>query len=217
MRDRRLCTDGHGRGPQHGTSPRTGAEARTSPRTGPRKTVYGLTFGAELSVHVPASARCPAGFPGRGGRGRAGAVMARVAVRESVTLAGRAERARAAAVRHLRCWGWATRAGMGASCWSARSSVFGPAHRLGCSRGNGHGRGHRRGCIVRVEVTDRAGPGTPGLRPAASDAEGRRGLRLVGASRRGGATGGAAGSQRRGSRCRLYRNRCNIPRCPVRA
>jgi hypothetical protein len=30
------------------------------------------------------------------GRGRAGAVMARVAVRESVTLAGRAERARAA-------------------------------------------------------------------------------------------------------------------------
>src|ERR1700723_882308 len=33
---------------------------------------------------------------GRGGRGRAGPVMARVAVRESVTLAGRAERARAA-------------------------------------------------------------------------------------------------------------------------
>jgi hypothetical protein len=34
----------------------------------------GLTFAAELSVHFPASARCPAGFPGRGGRGRAGAV-----------------------------------------------------------------------------------------------------------------------------------------------
>ena len=48
--------------------------------------MYGLTFGAELSVHFPASARCPAGFRGRGGRGRAGAVMARVAVRESVTL-----------------------------------------------------------------------------------------------------------------------------------
>jgi hypothetical protein len=56
----------------------------------------GLTFAAELSVHVPASARCPAGFPGRGGRGRAGAVMAGLPVRESVTLAGRAERARAA-------------------------------------------------------------------------------------------------------------------------
>jgi len=52
--------------------------------------VRGLTFAAELSVHVPASARCPAGFPGRGGRERAGAVMGAAAVRESVTLAGRA-------------------------------------------------------------------------------------------------------------------------------
>jgi len=63
---------------------------------GPRRSVCGLTFAAELSVHIPASAPCPAGFPGLGGRGRAGAVMARVAVRGSVTLAGRADRARAA-------------------------------------------------------------------------------------------------------------------------
>jgi hypothetical protein len=27
--------------------------------------VCGLTFAAELSVHFPAFARCPAGFPGR--------------------------------------------------------------------------------------------------------------------------------------------------------
>lgn len=33
--------------------------------------------------------------------------------------------------------------------------------------------------IVRVEVTDRAGPGTPELRPAGRDAEGGRGLHLV--------------------------------------
>jgi anti-sigma regulatory factor (Ser/Thr protein kinase) len=35
------------------------------------------------------------------------------------------------------------------------------------------------GGTVRVEVTDRAGPGTPELRPADRDAEGGRGLQLV--------------------------------------
>jgi hypothetical protein len=76
--------------------PRTGAATTDGPRTGVRGgRPAGLTFAAEVSVHFPASARCPAGFPGRGGRGRAGAVMAGLAVRESVTLAGRAERARA--------------------------------------------------------------------------------------------------------------------------
>jgi anti-sigma regulatory factor (Ser/Thr protein kinase) len=33
--------------------------------------------------------------------------------------------------------------------------------------------------IVRVEVTDRVGPGTPELRPVGRDAEGGRGLQLV--------------------------------------
>jgi serine/threonine-protein kinase RsbW len=33
--------------------------------------------------------------------------------------------------------------------------------------------------VVRVEVTDRAGPGKPELRPASRDAEGGRGLQLV--------------------------------------
>jgi anti-sigma regulatory factor (Ser/Thr protein kinase) len=33
--------------------------------------------------------------------------------------------------------------------------------------------------VVRIEVTDRAGPGTPERRPASRDAEGGRGLQLV--------------------------------------
>jgi anti-sigma regulatory factor (Ser/Thr protein kinase) len=51
------------------------------------------------------------------------------------------------------------------------------------------------GGIVRVEVTDRAGEGTPELRAAGGDAEGGRGLQLVaglsarwGSRRRGGQT-----------------------------
>src|SRR5690348_18057708 len=46
------------------------------------------------------------------------------------------------------------------------------------------------GGVVRVEVADRAGPGTPELGPAGRDAEGGRGLQLVAARwgwrRRGG-------------------------------
>ena len=33
--------------------------------------------------------------------------------------------------------------------------------------------------VIRVEVTDRGGPGVPELRPAGRDAEGGRGLQLV--------------------------------------
>jgi anti-sigma regulatory factor (Ser/Thr protein kinase) len=122
--------------------------------------------------------------------------MARVAVRESVTLAGRAERARAAR--------------------SFVSEVLGPGHPCGdvavllvseifanSVRHSGSGApgetvtvALRSGDgIVRVEVTDRAGPGTPELRPAGRDAEGGRGLQLVaglaarwGWRRRGGRT-----------------------------
>lgn len=137
----------------------------------------GLTFAAELSVHVPASARCPAGFPGRGGRGRAGAVMT---VRESVTLAGRAERARAARAFVGEVLG------PGHSCGDDAvllvSEIFGNSVRHSGSGAPGEtvtvavraGDG-----VVRVEVTDRAGPGTPELRPAGRDAEGGRGLQLV--------------------------------------
>ena len=57
----------------------------------------GLTCAAESSVHPGVSAQRPGGFPREWcGRGRAGALMAGSTVRESVTLAGRAERARVA-------------------------------------------------------------------------------------------------------------------------
>ena len=120
--------------------------------------------------------------------------MAGVAVRETVTLAGRAERARAA------------RAFVGA--------VLGPGHPCGDDAellvseifGNSvrhSGSGAAGGTVtvavrvgdgmVRVEVTDRAGPGMPELRHAGRDAEGGRGLQLVaalavrwGSRRRGG-------------------------------
>ena len=121
--------------------------------------------------------------------------MARVAVRESVTLAGRAERARAAR--------------------AFVSEVLGPGHPCGdvavllvsevfsnSVRHSGSGAPGETVTVaviagdrtVRVEVTDRAGPGTPELRPAGRDAEGGRGLQLVEgiASRRG--------SRRRGGR-----------------
>jgi hypothetical protein len=100
--------------------------------------------------------------------------MAGLAVRESVSLAGRAERARAAR--------------------AFVSEMLGPGHPCGdvavllVSEIAGDG-------VVRVEVTDRAGPGTPELRPAGRDAEGGRELQLVAASRRGGAGNGQEGAQ----------------------
>jgi anti-sigma regulatory factor (Ser/Thr protein kinase) len=120
--------------------------------------------------------------------------MARVAVRESVTLAELAERARAAR--------------------AFVSEVLGPGHPCGdvavllvsevfsnSVRHSGSGAPGETVTVaviagdrtVRVEVTDRAGPGTPELRPAGRDAEGGRGLQLVeglaarwGSRRRGG-------------------------------
>ncbi len=55
-----------------------------------------LTFAAESSVRPHVSARRPARFPGMRAAGKAGALMDRRAVRETVTPAGRAERARRA-------------------------------------------------------------------------------------------------------------------------
>jgi anti-sigma regulatory factor (Ser/Thr protein kinase) len=120
--------------------------------------------------------------------------MAGATVRESVTLAGQAERARAAR--------------------SFVSEVLGPRHPcrddavllvsevFGNSvRHSGSGAAGQTVTVavragdgtVRIEVTDRAGPGTPELRPASREAEGGRGLQLVaglaarwGCRRRGG-------------------------------
>ena len=131
------------------------------------------------------SLRPPDAWPvsqGRGGRGRAGAVMAGLAVRESVTLAGRPDRAQVA------------RAFVGA--------VLGPGHPCGdnaallVSELFGNSVRHSDsglpgetvtvavtagGDVVRVEVTDRSGLGVPELRPAGSEGEGGRGLVLVAA------------------------------------
>jgi anti-sigma regulatory factor (Ser/Thr protein kinase) len=108
--------------------------------------------------------------------------MAGAAVRESVTLAGRAERARAA-----RAFVSAV-LGPGHPCGDVAvllvSEVFGNSVRHSGSAAAGEtvtvavraGEG-----VVWVEVTDRAGLGTPELRPAGSDAEGGRGLQLVAA------------------------------------
>jgi len=106
--------------------------------------------------------------------------MARVAVRESVTLAGRAERARAA----RRFVGEVL--GPGHPCGDVAvllvSEVFGNSVRHSSSGAAGETvtvAVIAGGGIVRVEVTDRAGPGTPELRAAGGDAEGGRGLQLV--------------------------------------
>ncbi|HUN31104.1 MAG TPA: ATP-binding protein [Trebonia sp.] len=106
--------------------------------------------------------------------------MAGATVRETVTLAGRAERAHAAR--------------------TFVSEVLGPGHPCGdvavllvseifsnSVRHSGSGAAGETVTVavisgdgtVRVEVTDRAGPGTPELRLASRDAEGGRGLQLV--------------------------------------
>jgi anti-sigma regulatory factor (Ser/Thr protein kinase) len=106
--------------------------------------------------------------------------MAGRAVRETLTLAGRAERARVARsfVSEV--------LGSGHPCRDAAillvSEIFSNSVRHSRSGAPGEtvtvavisGDGN-----VRVEVTDRAGPGTPELQPAGRDAEGGRGLQLV--------------------------------------
>src|ERR1700735_3011131 len=120
--------------------------------------------------------------------------MAGLAVRETVTLAGRGDRARAAR------WFAGEVLGPGHPCGDVAvllvSEIFSNSVRHSGSGAAGEtvtvavraGEG-----IVRVEVIDRAGPGMPELRPAGRDAEGGRGLQLVaafaarwGARRRGG-------------------------------
>ena len=119
--------------------------------------------------------------------------MARVAVRESVTPAGRAEWARAARA-------FSEMPGLRHPCGDVAvllvSEVFSNSVRHSGSGAPGETvtvaviAGDR---TVRVEVTDRAGPGTPELRPAGRDAEGGREIQLVeglaslrGSRRRGG-------------------------------
>ena len=85
-------------------------------------------------------------LPGVGAGGEGGCADGWAAVRESVTLAGRAERARVARAFVSGVLG------PGHPCGDVAvllvSELFGnscPAQRLGCSRGDGHGRGQGRG------------------------------------------------------------------------
>ena len=106
--------------------------------------------------------------------------MTGAAVRESVTLAGRAERARGA-----RTFVGAV-LGAGHPCGDTAvllvSELFGNSVRRSGSGAPGETvtvAVRAWDGVVRVEVTDRSGPGVPELRPADRGAEGGRGLRLV--------------------------------------
>jgi anti-sigma regulatory factor (Ser/Thr protein kinase) len=106
--------------------------------------------------------------------------MAGAVVRESVTVAGRAERARVVrefAVAVL---------GPGHPCADDTAllvgELFGNSVRhsgSGAAGGTVTVAVTAGGGVVRVEVTDRSGPGVPQLRPADCDAETGRGLGLV--------------------------------------
>jgi anti-sigma regulatory factor (Ser/Thr protein kinase) len=122
--------------------------------------------------------------------------MAGRAVRETVTLAGRADRARVARAFVEGLLGAGHPSGDVAallvgelfsnSLWHSGSGA--PGETVTVAVKTLHG-------VIRVEVTDRSGPGVPEPRPAGSDAEDGRGLHLVarlaarwGWRRRGGRT-----------------------------
>jgi anti-sigma regulatory factor (Ser/Thr protein kinase) len=106
--------------------------------------------------------------------------MTGMAVRESVTVAGRAERARVVRSFTVAVLGpghpceddaaLLVSELYGNSVRHSRSGAPGQTVTVTVSAGNG---------VVRVEVTDRGGPGVPELRPACRDADGGRGLQLV--------------------------------------
>ncbi len=106
--------------------------------------------------------------------------MTGVAVWETVTLAGRAERTRVARAfvsgvlgRGHPCGDVAALLVSELFCNSIRyssSGAPGETVRVAVRAGDD---------MVRVEVTDRSGPGVPELDPAGRDAEGGRGLQLV--------------------------------------
>ena len=121
--------------------------------------------------------------------------MAGTAVRESVTLAGRAERARVARAFVGGVLGPGHPCGddaallvselFGNSVRHSRSAAAGGTVTITVRAGDGG--------LVRVEVTDRSGPEVPELYPAGQDAEAGRGFRWWRAWRRGGDGGGVAG------------------------
>jgi anti-sigma regulatory factor (Ser/Thr protein kinase) len=106
--------------------------------------------------------------------------MAEAEIQESVTVAGRAERARVARVFAVGVLGPGHPCGDDAallvselfsnSVRHSRSGAAGGTVTVAVRAGDG---------LVRVEVTDRSGPEVPELYVASRDAEGGRGLQLV--------------------------------------
>ena len=129
--------------------------------------------------------------------------MAGAAVRESVTLAGLAERARVARAFTGGVLGPGHPCGdvavllvselFGNSVRHSGSGVAGGTVTVAVPAGDG---------LVRVEVTDRGGPGVPRLVPAGGDAESGRGLELVAALAARPVTGAPVIRCWRCSRCR---------------
>jgi anti-sigma regulatory factor (Ser/Thr protein kinase) len=121
-------------------------------------------------------------------------MVAGLAVRESVVVAGRPERARVARafVRGVLGYGHPREYDAALlvselfsnSVQHSRSSAAGEMVTVAVRSGDG---------VVRVEVIDRSGPGAPQVRSVASNVEGGRGLVLVAGWLRGGAGTGAAG------------------------
>jgi len=108
--------------------------------------------------------------------------MSGLAAWESLTVAGRAERARVARAFTVAVLGPGHPCGDDAALLV--DELFGNSVRH--SRSGADGKMvtvavRARDGVVRVEVTDRSGPGVPELRPACRDAEGGRGLQLVAA------------------------------------
>ena len=118
--------------------------------------------------------RRPGWFPGtRGGTGKANALMTK-AVRESVTMAGRAERARVARVFTAGVLGPGHPCGDDAALLVSCSATASDTATIAVRAGGG---------VVRVDVTDRGGRGVPQLRPSGDEAEGVRGLGWSGLGR----------------------------------
>jgi anti-sigma regulatory factor (Ser/Thr protein kinase) len=106
--------------------------------------------------------------------------MARAAVRESVTVAGRAERVRVARAFTAGVLGPGHPCGDDAALLV--SELFASSIRHSGSAAEGERitiAVRAAGGVVRVEVTDRGGRGVPQLRACGGEAEGGRGLRLV--------------------------------------
>ena len=158
----------------------------------------GLTFGAELSVHPLCVRLRPGRFPDAGGR-EGGCTDDRAGGSESVTVAGRVERARVARAFRVEYSAPGTRAGtmprcsvnrelFGNSIWHSGSGLPGGTVTVAVTADSG---------VVRVEVADRSGSGCRScvLLSMMRTAAGGWGWGWWRAWPRGGAGGGATGGR----------------------